>query len=155
METSWKGASQSFASLSLELLQQFSALNSNCCLVVLTTSLGHDLLETAGEAHLATCTTRYCCQLALRRTCSFCPSAAFVPDSHDSPPLLCFSAEASLQDLQLLKMSLCFYFVFPSAQTGRVWHLDPFTFGKGSVGLCWFCRHRSSNSPLSCVMESI
>lgn len=53
-------------------------------------TFGRDLLETAGEAHLRTCSTRYCCQLALRRICSFCPFAPFHPDSRDSPRLFLF-----------------------------------------------------------------
>lgn len=72
-----------------DFLQQFSGLNSICCLVVFTTSFGHDLLETAGQAHLRTCTTRIFCQLALLHICSFCPFAVFIPDSHNSHVFSC------------------------------------------------------------------
>lgn len=126
-------------------------------------TFGRDPLETAGEAHLRTCSTRYCCQLALRRVCSFCSVSPWQPRLPASlffcSRLFCFvlfCAEASFQDLQLLRMSLCLYFVFPSARTCRVWHRDPFAFGKGISPLALSLRCASrAGIEVSCVSGMI
>lgn len=111
---------------------------------------GRDLLEAAGEAHLGTCSARYCCQLALRHMCSFCPLAPFHPDSRDSLRLFFFAfcwgvfsglAASENVTLPLFRLSLGpQHAVF---DTEIRLHLGRNQSASAEAGLCFACRNQT------------